>query len=161
MEKKFNISSIVLWILVAISAVVLVMFYGFGFDFQETIGINTYTSPVNTGVLLMWIYTLAALCTGVAVIFAIINGIAAMKSRVKGHKSSGWTFSVFLFTVLVIAVTSFFATDIPIRLGDLVLFETSSLLKLSDICLYTIYTMFLVTLLCAFLSMTGLFRARK
>ncbi len=161
MEKKYNISLIVLWLLIAVSVVVLVMFLGFGYGTQETINNNVYTAPRYTGLLLIWLYALVAICSGVAVLFAIINGIAMLQSRAKGHKSSGWTFTVLFFTALVIVVTYFFASDIPVRIGDASLFENVMLLKLTDICLLTIYMMSAATILCTLFSMIGIFRFKR
>jgi hypothetical protein len=48
----------------------------------------------------------------------------------------------------------------PIRLGDQSLFENVSLLKLTDVCLYSIYALVVVAILSAFLSMIGVFKAK-
>ncbi|MBO5812518.1 MAG: hypothetical protein J6Q97_04740, partial [Bacteroidaceae bacterium] len=84
MEKKNNASSIVLAILFLLSAAVLVMFFCVGYGMQDTFNGNTYTAPQYTGLLLIWLYALVAICTASVFIFAIINGIKSLKYRKKG-----------------------------------------------------------------------------
>ena len=63
MENKLKAPSIVLKVLFILSAAVLVMFYGFGYGTQETINGNTLTAPSYTGLLVIWIYALVAICS--------------------------------------------------------------------------------------------------
>jgi len=160
MKKKFNASSVVLLILFVISAVVLVMFYGVGFGAQDTINNNVYTAPQNTGLLLIWLYALVAICAGAVFVFSIFNGIKNSRGKVKGEARKSWVGPVFLATIVVIVVAYFLANTTPVRLGDNSLFEDATLLKLVDVCIYTIYALVLGSILCTVLSMIGVFKKK-
>ena len=160
MEKKNNASSIVLAILFLLSAAVLVMFFCVGYGMQDTFNGNTYTAPQYTGLLLIWLYALVAICTASVFIFAIINGIKSLKYRKKGERKISYVAPVFLFTAAAVVASYFLAGTDPIRLGDQSLFENVSLLKLTDVCLYSIYSIVIVAILSALLSMIGVFKAK-
>jgi hypothetical protein len=160
MEKKNNASSIVLAILFLVSAAVLVMFFCVGYGMQDTFNGNTYTAPQYTGLLLIWLYALVGICTASVFIFAIINGIKNLKYRKKGERKISFVAPVFFFTAVAIVASYFLAGTDPIRLGDQSLFENVSLLKLTDVCLYSIYALVVVAILSAFLSMIGVFKAK-
>lgn len=160
MEKKNNASSIVLAILFLVSAAVLVMFFCVGFGMQDTFNGKTYTAPQYTGLLLIWLYALVGICTASVFIFAIINGIKNLKYRKKGERKISFVAPVFFFTVVAIVASYFLAGTDPIRLGDQSLFENVSLLKLTDVCLYSIYALVIVAILSALLSMIGVFKAK-
>lgn len=160
MEKKNNASSIVLAILFLVSAAVLVMFFCVGFGMQDTFNGKSYTAPQYTGLLLIWLYALVGICTASVFIFAIINGIKNLKYRKKGERKISFVAPVFFFTVVAIVASYFLAGTDPIRLGDQSLFENVSLLKLTDVCLYSIYALVIVAILSALLSMIGVFKAK-
>lgn len=160
MEKKIKASSIVLALLFIVSAVVLVLFFGFGYGMQDTVNGNTYTAPQHTGVLLIWLYTLVGICTASVFVFAIINGVRSIKYRKRGDKKTSLVAPVFLLTAVAIVISYFLANTDPVRLGDQTLFEDASQLTLVDVCLYSIYTLVVGAIVSAFLSMLGLFKAK-
>ena len=85
-----------------------------------------------------------------------------MKVKAKGQKKTGFAGWVFLFTFAIIAASYFLAGTDPVLLGDGKTWATDVTdLTLSDVCLYSIYALFLVAILCALLSMCGIFKARK
>lgn len=158
--KKNNASSIVLAILFILSAAVLVMFFCVGYGMQDTYNGNTYTAPQYTGLLLIWLYALVAICTASVFVFGIINGIKNLIHRTKGEKKTSFVAPVFLCTAAAVVASYFLANTDAIRLGDQSLFENASLLKLTDVCLYSIYALVAVAMLCALLSMIGAFKAK-
>jgi hypothetical protein len=83
-----------------------------------------------------------------------------LKYRKKGERKISFVAPVFFFTAVAIAASYFLAGTDPIRLGDQSLFENVSLLKLTDVCLYSIYALVVVAILSAFLSMIGVFKAK-
>lgn len=160
MEKKLSAPSIVLRILFILSAVVLVMFLGVGYGTQETISNNVLTAPRYTGLLVIWMYVLTAMCALVVFVFAIINGIKNRRVREKGERRRSWITPVSIFTIVVVVLSFLLASDAPVRTGE-GLFENASLLKMTDICLYSIYALTATTVICTGLAMTGIFKSRK
>ncbi|MBO4499025.1 MAG: hypothetical protein J5732_02090 [Bacteroidaceae bacterium] len=157
MKKKFSLSQIALLIILILSAVVLVMFYGVGYGTQETINDAVYTAPANTGLLLYWLYALVALCVAVVFIFGIAKLFRKKSSKSGKNSLVGF---VFLFTLAAVVVSYFLSSSEAIRLGDHSLFEDQSMLKLTDTCLYTMYALAAVAILTAILAMIGVFKAR-
>ena len=161
-NKQIKASSWALGILFVLSAAVLVMFFGVGYNNTTFSNGKNLTDPEFTGLLLIWLYTLVGLCILSVLGFGIAAAIRNLKTRTKGQQRTGFAGWVFLFTFAVIAVSYFLADTTPVLLGDGKTLATDVTdLTLSDLCLYSIYALFLVALLSALLSMTGLFKARK
>jgi len=91
-----KIISIVLWVLMGISIILLVLFY-FGKVVPGTEDTNLH-EPVITQTFLVWAYILGGITAGLALTFPIINVIQNPKSAKKG-----------LFVILGIAVLIFIA----------------------------------------------------
>lgn len=161
-NKQIKASSWALGILFVISAVVLVMFFGVGYGNKTYINQKNLTDPQYTGLLLIWLYTLVGICIVSVLGFGIAAAIRNMKTRTKGQQRTGFAGWVFLFTFAAIAASYFLADTSKLLLGDGKTWYTDVLdLTLADVCLYSIYALFVVALLCALLSMTGLFKARR
>ncbi len=160
MENKLKAPSIVLKVLFILSAAVLVMFYGFGYGTQETINGNTLTAPSYTGLLVIWIYALVAICSLVVFAFAIVSGVKNRRTREKGERRRSWIAPTSIFTIVIIVLSFVLASDAPVRTGD-GLFEDTSLLKMADVCLYSIYALMVTTIVCTGVSMAGIFKSRK
>ena len=157
MEKKISASQIALWVLLILSAVVLVMFFGVGYGKQDTFNGNVYTAPQYTGLLIIWLYALVIICAGVVFAF----GIAKLFTK-KSKKSvrTGLVGPVFLFMFAAVAVSYLLSSTTPVRLGDQSLCEKISDLKLADTCLYSIYALSAVAIIVALLAMCGAFKAK-
>lgn len=91
-----KIISIVLWVLMGISIILLVLFY-FGKVVPGTEDTNLH-EPVITQTFLVWAYILGGITAGLALIFPIINVILNPKSAKKG-----------LFVILGVVVLIFIA----------------------------------------------------
>lgn len=160
-NKQIKASSWALGILFVLSAAVLVLFFGFGYD--ETLYSNSknLTAPHYTGLLLVWLYALIAICVITVLVFGVVAAIRNLKYRTKGQQRTGFAGWVFLLTFAVIVASYFLANTTPVRLGDNSLVETTWVLQLTDVCLYSIYVLVAVSVLCSILSMVGLFKARR
>ncbi|MBR4843008.1 MAG: hypothetical protein IK006_07945 [Bacteroidaceae bacterium] len=170
-NKQIKASSWALGILFIVSAAVLVLFYGFGYDNTEYLNNKNLTAPLHTGTLIIWMYALVAICIGAVLLFGIVNGFKNMKYRsierkkpvnedVRKEGRVSYAAPIFLVTILIIVAAYFLSDDSPLRLGDQKLYEVGSMLKLSDVCLYSIYALTLGAILCSLLSMIGLFRKK-
>lgn len=159
--KKIKASTWALGILFVLSAVVLILFFGVGYGDTMPIGGKNLTAPRFTDLLLIWIYVMVAICAGCVLVFGIANGIRNMKTKTAGSKKTGFAGIVFLLTLVVVVVSYFMASTTPVRLGDDSLVETIWELKITDVCLYSIYTLVLASILCSVLSMLGIFKSKK
>ena len=161
-NKQIKASSWALGILFVLSAAVLIMFFGVGYGNKTYSNGKNLTDPQYTGLLLIWLYTLVGLCIASVLGFGLVAAFRNFKTRTKGQQRTGFAGWVFLFTFAVLAVSYFLVDLTPVLLGDGKTYATDVMdLTLSDLCLYSIYTLFLVAVLSALLSMCGVFKARR
>ena len=161
-NKQIKASKWALAILFVISAVVLILFFGVGYGNTTYSNGKNLTDPQFTGLLLVWLYSLVGIGVVSVLAFGIAAGIRNFKTKTTGQQRTGFAGWVFLFTFAVVAASYFLADTTPVLLGDGKTLATDVTdLTLSDLCLYSIYALFLVALLSALLSMTGIFKARK
>ena len=161
-NKQIKASSWALGILFVISAAVLVLFFGVGYGETYYSGNKNLTAPHYTGLLLIWLYALVGICILCVLLFGVAAAIRNLKSKTKGQQRTGFAGWVFLFTFAAIAASYFLADTSKLLLGDGKTWHEDVLdLTLADVCLYSIYALVAVALLCALLSMLGIFKARK
>ena len=159
--KKIKASSWALGILFVLSAIVLVLFFAVGFGDTLPIGGKNLTAPRYTDLLLIWIYVMVAICAGCVLVFGIANGIRNMKTKTAGTKRTGFAGIIFLLTAVIVVVSYFMASTKAVRLGDDSLVDTVWELKITDVCLYSIYALVLISILCSILSMLGVFKSKR
>ena len=161
-NKQIKASSWALGILFILSAVVLVLFFGVGYSNTTYLNGKNLTAPHYTGLLLIWLYALVGICILCVLLFGLAAAIRNLKTKAKGQQKTGFAGWVFLFTFAAIAASYFLADTSKLLLGDGKTWYTDALdLTLADVCLYSIYALVVVALLCALLSMLGIFKARK
>ena len=161
-NKQIKASSWALGILFVLSAVVLILFFGVGYGNTTYSNGKNLTDPEFTGLLLIWLYALVGICILSVLGFGVAAAIRNLKTKTKGQQRTGFAGWVFLFTFVAIAVSYFLADTTPVLLGDGKTYATDLTdLTLSDVCLFSIYALFAVSLVCAILSMCGIFKARK
>ena len=152
-NKQIKASKWALGILFVLSAVVLVLFFGVGYSN------TTYLNGKN--LLLIWLYALVGICVLSVLGFGIVAGIRNLKTKTTGQQRTGFAGWVFIFTFVLLVVSYFLSSAKPIRKGDGELVKIVWQLQISDVCLYTIYALVVVSILCSILSMLGVFKARK
>ena len=160
-NKQIKASKWVLAILFVLSAVVLVLFFGVGYGNKTNLNNKNLTDPQFTGLLLIWLYSLVGICVASVLGFGIVAGIRNMKTKTSGQRRTGFAGWVFIFTFAILAVSYFLSSATPVRKGDGELVRTVWALQLSDVCLYSIYALVVVSIICTVLSMIGIFKARK
>lgn len=159
-NKQIKASGWAFGILCILSAIVLVLFYGVGFGNTEYLNGSNITSPTYTGLLIIWMYALVVLCAGAVLVFGIVNGIGSLKNKNKGPRQ-GFVGIVFLVTLVIVVASIMLASAEPVRLGDESLVNQVSTLKLTDTCLYSIYALVVISVICTALSMVGVFKSKK
>lgn len=160
-NKQIKASKWALGILFVLSAVVLVLFFGVGYGNTTYLNGKNLTDPQYTGLLLIWLYALVGICVLSVLGFGIVNAFRNMKTRTKGQQRTGFAGWVFLFTFALLVVSYFLSSTTPVRKGDGELVKTAWELQISDVCLYSIYGLVIVSVLCSILSMLGVFKARR
>lgn len=157
MEKKFSVSQIVLWVLLILSAIVLIMFFGVGYNHTEIYNNEAMTAPINTGLLIIWLYALVIICACVVFGFGIAKAFRKKSKKVARTSLVGY---VFLFMLAAVVVSYFAASTDSLILGGGKICENLVDLKLSDTCLYSMYALLLVAIIAALCSMIGVFKAK-
>ena len=149
-EKYAKIASLVLYVLFALSAVVLVLFFCVGYNNMETVAAGPVTSPKFTDLLLYWQYILVAVCFVVTIVGILISKGGKIDSQMP--KSSGVLRAIggFLFVPLLVA---------PVRTGQGI-YDNSFWCLATDAMLYTIYALVAVTLIGLILNLTGIFKKK-
>lgn len=106
-----KISKITFYIAMAVSAIIIALFFFVGFGDFETINNNDMRSPQFTDALLYWIYVLTALAIVLVLFFAVVSFAKQMKeSPLKALKSLAGV----LLIVVLFVVSYFLASDTPI-----------------------------------------------
>jgi hypothetical protein len=145
-----NLSTYILWALIAVSVVVCGVFFFVGFDNYSTINGKSLVDPVNTDLLIYWMYALVAAGIVLLMIFVLKQFLVNLKdspmTAVKGLLGA-------LLVVALFGVAYAVASAEPIKMADGKLFEEQDKLILSDICIYVQYVLLAVATLCTALSL--------
>jgi len=161
-NKQIKASSWALGILFILSLAVLVLFFGVGYNNTTYSNGKNLTDPEYTGLLLVWLYALVGIGILSVLVFGIVNALRNLKYKTKGKQQrtgfAGW---VFLFTFILLGVSYMLSSTDPVKKGDGEVVRTAWELQITDVCMYTIYGLVVVTILCSLLSMLGVFKARR
>lgn len=154
-----KISSLALYLLFALSAVVLVLFFCVGYGNQEAVAAGYVTSPKFTDLLLYWQYALVALCLLVTIVGLIIAKGSKIDSQMP--KAAGILQTIFglILPIGLLVAGAFLGDSSPVRTGQ-GLYENTFWIVATDAMLYTIYILVAVTLVGLILNLTGIFKKK-
>ncbi len=154
-ELYSKMSSYIFSALMLITAVVLVMFYGIGYDNMSSVTGGAYvTDPEYTDLLMFWMYALMAIGIVCVAVFGLAQFFANMKANPKGAiKSLGALAAMVVLFVAAYAISS----AEPILINGTV-FEDTSILVITDVCIYVQYVLLAISLVAAILSLLGVFK---
>ena len=155
-EKYAKIASLVLYVLFALSAVVLVLFFCVGYNETEVVAAGPVTSPKFTDLLLYWQYILVAVCLVVTIVGILIAKGGKIDSQMP--KASGVLRAIggFLFVPLLV-VGAILGSSAPVRTGQGI-YDNAFWCQATDAMLYCIYGLVAVTLVGLILNLTGIFK---
>ena len=154
--KASKIASIAYYVLIALSAVVLVLFFCVGFGNMESLPSGYYKSPQFTDLLMYWMYALVAICA----VCTIAGAIGAKGGKIDSNmpkwgkvlaKAGLWLF------IPVLIISWFVGSKSPIMTGT-GLYEDAFWLQATDAIIYTIYVLLVVTAIALIASLTGIFK---
>ena len=154
--KASKIASIAYYVLLAVSAVVLVLFFCVGFGNMESLPSGYYKSPQYTDLLMYWMYALAAICG----ICTLVGAVTAKGGKVDSNMPAWGTVlaKVGLWLFLpVLVVTWFLGSTSPIMTGT-GLYEDAFWLQATDAIIYTVYVLLIVTAVALIASLSGIFK---
>ena len=154
--KASKIASIAYYLLLAVSAVVLVLFFCVGFGNMESLPSGYYKSPQYTDLLMYWMYALAAICG----ICTLVGAVTAKGGKVDSNMPAWGTVlaKVGLWLFLpVLVVTWFLGSTSPIMTGT-GLYEDAFWLQATDAIIYTVYVLLIVTAVALIASLSGIFK---
>lgn len=150
-----KISTWIFYVLMAVSAVVLVLFYFVGYDNMTQVAAGMVKDPENLDILMYWMYLLLAVSIVCVVLFALLQFLATLKSDPKSALKG--LLSLVLLVALFGGAYSLADDSTMIIAGSA--FEDRPKLILTDVCIYVQYVLLAVTVLCTVVSLLGVFKA--
>ncbi|MBE6280572.1 MAG: hypothetical protein E7095_00695 [Bacteroides sp.] len=150
-KLSYKVSYYIFYVLIVLTLVVLGMFFGVGYENP----VGEYNAPEHTETLIYFMYFMFAACVLVTIVGAIAQFGASLKDNPKGAiKSLG---GVLLF-VAVLVVAWVIASDKALVMADGTEFTDGTLLKLSDMMLYSIYLLIAVAGVATLVNLSGIFK---
>ena len=154
--KASKIASIVYYVLLALSAVVFVLFFCVGFGNQESLPSGFYKSPQFTDLLMWWMYILVAICAVCTVVGAVTAKGGKVDSQMPAWGNVLAKVGLWLF-LPVLVITWFLGSKAPIMTGT-GLYEDAFWLQATDAIIYTVYVLLVVTAVALIASLSGIFK---
>ena len=154
--KASKIASIAYYVLLALSAVVFVLFFCVGFGNQESLPSGFYKSPQFTDLLMWWMYILVAICGVCTVVGAVTAKGGKVDSQMPAWGDVLAKVGLWLF-VPVLVITWFLGSKAPIVTGT-GLYEDAFWLQATDAIIYTVYVLLVVTAVALIASLSGMFK---
>lgn len=151
-----KISSLVLYTLFGLSAVVLVLFFCVGFGETEMVAAGPVTSPKFTNLLLYWQYILVAVCLIVTIAGIFIAKGSKVDSQMPKAAGVLRTVGVFLFVPFLI-IGWILGSNAAVMTGQGI-YDNPFWSQATDAMLYCIYGLVAVTLIGLILNLTGIFK---
>ena len=154
--KASKIASIVYYVLIALSVVVLALFFTVGFGNMESLPSGYYRSPAMTDLLMYFMYGLMAICT----ICTVAGAVTAKGGKVDSNmpKWGKLMASIGLWLFVPALVISFFiGSKTPVLTGTGI-YENAMWLQVTDMMMYTIYILLVAMVVGLIISLSGVFK---
>ena len=151
-----KVSSLALYAVFSISALVLILFFCVGYNNMESYASGFLTTPKFTDLLLYWQYALVVICIICTVIGAIISRGGKIDSQMPKSANVLKTIGLLLFVPLLV-VGAILGSSKPVRTGEGI-YDNSFWLVATDAMLYTIYGLIIVVVIGLILNMLGIFK---
>ena len=154
-KLSYKVSYYVFYVCIALILVVLALFFGVGYNQTNAAGL---VEPANTPALIFLMYGLFAVTVFSTLIGALIQFGAALRDNPKAAIKS--FLGVILLVVLLIVTYNAGASD-AVVLGDGTSFSDATMLKVTDMFLYSTYILFAVAAIGVLLNLSGIFKSLK
>ncbi len=154
--KASKIASIVYYALMAISVVVLLLFFCVGFGNMESLPSGYYRSPQFTDFLMYWMYALIAICGLCTLVGAVTSKGGKVDSNMPKWGKIMASVGLWLF-VPVLVIAWFMADTTPVMTGT-GLYEQTGWLAMTEAMMYTIYALLIAALAGLLLGLSGILK---
>ena len=150
-KLSYKVSYYIFYVLVALILVVLGMFFGVGYNNP----MGEHNAPEHTETLIYLMYALFAICVLVTVLGSLALFVGSLKDDPKGAVKS--ILAVILFAAVLVGAYAIGSAE-PITMGDGKVFEDASMLKITDMMIYSIYLLLTVAGVATLVNLTGIFK---
>ena len=151
-KLSYKVSYYVFYVCIALILVVLGMFFGVGYNETNAAGL---VEPANTPALMYLMYGMFAVTVIATRIGAIAQFGGALKDNPKGAVKS--LLGLILLVVLLI-VTYNIGSSETVVLGDGSEYSDVTMLKVSDMLLYSTYVLFGIAAIGTLINLSGIFK---
>ena len=151
-KLSYKVSYYVFYVCIALILVVLGMFFGVGYNETNAAGL---VEPANTPALMYLMYGMVAVTVFATLIGAIAQFGGALKDNPKGAIKS--LLGLILLVVLLI-VTYNVGSSETVVLGDGSEYSDATMLKVTDMFLYSTYVLFAIAAIGALVNLSGIFK---
>ncbi|MBV3868049.1 hypothetical protein [Phocaeicola coprocola] len=151
-KLSYKVSYYVFYVCIALILVVLGMFFGVGYNETNAAGL---VEPANTPALMYLMYGMFAVTVIATLIGAIAQFGGALKDNPKGAIKS--LFGLILLVVLLI-VTYNLGSSETVVLGGGAEYSDTTMLKVTDMFLYSTYVLFAIAAIGALVNLSGIFK---
>ena len=151
-KLSYKVSYYVFYVCIALILVVLGMFFGVGYNETNAVGL---VEPANTPALMYLMYGMFAVTVIATLIGAIAQFGGALKDNPKGAVKS--LLGLILLVVLLI-VTYNIGSSETVVLGDGSEYSDVTMLKVSDMLLYSTYVLFGIAAIGTLINLSGIFK---
>ena len=151
-KLSYKVSYYVFYVCIALILVVLSMFFGVGYNETNAAGL---VEPANTPALMYLMYGMFAVTVIATLIGAIAQFGGALKDNPKGAVKS--LLGLILLVVLLI-VTYNIGSSETVVLGDGSEYSDVTMLKVSDMLLYSTYVLFGIAAIGTLINLSGIFK---
>ena len=151
-KLSYKVSYYVFYVCIALILVVLGMFFGVGYNETNAAGL---VEPANTPALMYLMYGMFAVTVIATLIGAIAQFGGALKDYPKGAVKS--LLGLILLVVLLI-VTYNIGSSETVVLGDGSEYSDVTMLKVSDMLLYSTYVLFGIAAIGTLINLSGIFK---
>ena len=149
--RSYKLSYYIFYALMALILVVLGLFFGVGYNNP----VGEYNSPEHTETLIYFMYIIFGVCIFVTFAGALAKFTSSLKDNPKGAVKS--LLGVALFVIVLVASYAI-ASDSALTMASGEVFTDTTLLKLSDMMIYSIYLLLSVAVVATLVNMTGVFK---
>ena len=151
-KLSYKVSYYVFYVCIDLILVVLGMFFGVGYNETNAAGL---VEPANTPALMYLMYGMFAVTVIATLIGAIAQFGGALKDNPKGAVKS--LLGLILLVVLLI-VTYNIGSSETVVLGDGSEYSDVTMLKVSDMLLYSTYVLFGIAAIGTLINLSGIFK---
>ena len=153
-KLSYKMSYYVLYALFAIIGIVLVLFFGVGFNNPNAAGLN---EPQYTDALIYLKYALAAITVILAVLAGLFQFVSSLKDDPKGAVKT--IIALVLVIGLVVVCYGMGSAEPVMANGEQ--FTDVMWLKVTDMFLYSMYALGAIATLATIVNLTGIFKKNK